>query len=451
MHRESWKSRLGFIFAALGSAVGLGSIWRFPYVVGENGGAAFIILYLLCLALIGFPVLISEILIGRSTQKSPSSAFFLLGKSKNWRKVGKMTIVTGLLISSFYSVIAGWTLGYLIEAIRGKLHLFATGAEALSYFQNLSASSFWTVGYHFLFMLISTLVLLTGVRKGIELGSKIMMPFLIMVLIVIMVKGLSLPNSFKGIAFLFSPKWELLTPSAIAMALGQAFFTLSLGQGTMVTYGSYLSQREDIPRSCIPVVLLNTAIGLLAGIAVFAIVFSAGLEPASGPSLIFETLPVVFSQISWGWSLSILFFILIAIAAITSEISALEPAISYLIDEKNWSRKKATISVTFAAFLLGIPSALSFGAWKDATIFGSSFYNLISDLSVNFLVPLGGFLAVMLVGWKWGTKQAFENLKTGSASFFHDRPWLSKYFYLCIKYTSPILIIIILLNLLGVY
>jgi len=451
MQRESWKSRLGFIFAALGSAVGLGSIWRFPYVVGENGGAAFIILYLLCLALIGFPVLISEILIGRSTQKSPSSAFFLLGKSKSWRKIGKMTIVTGLLISSFYSVIAGWSVGYLIEALKGKLHIFTSGSEALSYFQSLNSNSSWTIGYHFLFMLISAFVLLTGVRKGIEFGSKIMMPFLIIVLVIIMVKGLSLPNSFEGINFLFSPKWDLLTPSAIAMALGQAFFTLSLGQGTMVTYGSYLSQREDIPRSCIPVVLLNTAIGLLAGIAVFAIVFSAGLEPASGPSLIFETLPVVFSQISWGWSLSILFFILITIAAITSEISALEPAISYLIDEKNWSRKKATISVTLVAFLLGIPSALSFGIWKNTTIFGASFYNLISDFSVNFLVPLGGFLAVILVGWKWGTKQAFENLKTGSASFFHDRPWLSKYFYLCIKYTSPILIIVILLNLLGVY
>jgi neurotransmitter:Na+ symporter, NSS family len=451
MQRESWKSRLGFIFAALGSAVGLGSIWRFPYVVGENGGAAFVFLYLFCLALIGFPVLVSEILIGRSTQKNPSSAFFLLGKSKKWQKAGKLTILTGFLISTFYSVIAGCTLGYLVEAVTGKLHIFRSGVEAFEHFQILSSSSFWLISYHFLFMLICALVLLTGVRKGIETGSKIMMPMLIMVLIIIMIKGLSLPNSMKGIDFLFTPKWNLLTPSAFAMALGQAFFTLSLGQGTMVTYGSYLSQREDIPRSCIPVVLLNTLIGLLAGIAVFAIVFSAGLEPSSGPALIFETLPVVFSQISWGWSLSILFFILVAIAAITSEISALEPAISYLIDEKNYSRKKATTLVAIIAFIIGIPSALSFGIWKSFTIFGSNFYEAISDISINFLVPIGGFLAVILVGWKWGINQAFENLRTGSVSFFKDRPWLAKYFHFCIKYTAPILIIIILLNLLGVY
>jgi len=451
VRRESWKSRIGFIFAALGSAVGLGSIWRFPYVVGENGGAAFIILYLICLSLIGFPVLISEILIGRSTQKSPSSAFYILGQSKNWRRSGKLTILTGFLISSFYSVIAGWALGYLIEAISGKLHSFQTGIEALKHYQTLSESTYWSIGYHFLFMLICSFVLLTGVRKGIEFGSKIMMPLLIMVLVIITVKGISLPNSFQAFTFLFTPKWDMLTPSAFAMALGQAFFTLSLGQGTMITYGSYLSQREDIPRSCIPVVILNTLIGLLAGVAIFTVVFSAGLKPESGPSLIFETLPVVFSQISWGWSLSVLFFILVAIAAITSEVSALEPAISYLIDEKRWSRKKATIVITFFAFLLGIPSALSFGAWREITLFGANFYTIISDISVNFLVPIGGFFAIILVGWKWGIKSAFENLKTGSASFFQDRPWLAKYFYFCIKFTAPLLIIVILLNLLGIY
>lgn len=451
MKRESWKSRIGFIFAALGSAVGLGSIWRFPYIVGENGGAAFILLYLICLALIGFPVLISEILVGRTTQNSPAGAFFQLGRSKGWKWGGKLTIATGFIVSSFYSVIAGWTLGYLIEAIIGNLHQFQLSEDALVHFTNLSSSPFWTVGFHFLFIAICCLVLLTGVRRGIEVGSKIMMPLLFMVLVVLVIKGISLPKSMEGINFLFSPKWDSLTPSSVAMALGQAFFTLSLGQGTMITYGSYLSQREDIPRSCIPVVLLNTLVGLLVGVAVFAIVFSAGLTPSSGPALIFETLPVVFSQISWGYSLAILFFVLVAIAAITSEISALEPAISYLIDEKGWSRKKSTFFVTIGAFALGIPSALSFSSWKKATLFGATFYDIASNLSVNFLVPIGGFLAVFLVGWRWGIRPAFENLRTGSTSFFQDRPYLASYFKICIKYTAPILIVFILLNLLGLY
>ncbi|NGX62961.1 MAG: hypothetical protein KR126chlam6_00365 [Candidatus Anoxychlamydiales bacterium] len=448
--REGWKSRTGFIFAALGSAVGLGSIWRFPYVVGQNGGGAFILLYLIFLAIIGFPILIAEIVIGRTSQSSPYGAFKLLGKNKFWGYSGKGVIFTGLIISSFYSVIAGYMLGYLIEAIFGNLN-FSTGAEAFSHFDKLSSSYIWSVGYHFLFMALSILILFLGVRKGIEQKSKIMMPLLIVVVIILVIKGLTLPSASKGVKFLLSPDFKSITPAGILMALGQAFFSLSLGQGTMVTYGSYLSKKEDIPNSCFPVVLLNTIIALLIGIAVFTIVFSQDLAPTAGSSLIFETLPFVFTKMKWGYILAILFFLLVTLAALTSEISALEPFISYLIDEKGWRRKKASIFTGIIAFLIGIPSALSFNLLKRFTIFGANFFDAISFLSINILVPLGGLLAVVLVSYIWGIKKAFEHLKVSKKAFFHHRPWVAFYFKICLKYISPILIILILLNLLGIF
>ena len=449
--RESWKSRIGFIFAALGSAVGLGSIWRFPYIVGENGGAVFIFLYLFCLFLIGFPTLIAEILIGRSTQTSPAGAYRLLGRSSSWAIGGKLAIITGLIISSFYSVIAGWALGYFVEALRGSITHFSSPEMALEHFQALSSSAFWTMGFHFIFLLLSAGILFAGVRKGIEIGSKIMMPLLFFVLIILIIKGLTLTNAKEGIKFLFSPDWRAITPKVFLMALGQAFFTLSLGQGTMVTYGSYLSRSEDIPRSCFPVVLLNTFIALLVGIAVFTIVFSVGLKPQVGAALIFETLPIVFSKLLWGRALAILFFFLVSLAAVTSEISALEPIISYLIDEKGWKRKKAVLFSGLVAFILGIPSALSFSFWKNITVFGANFFDIISFISVNILVPVGGLIAVLLVAWRWGIKETFENLKVGKLAFCREKPMLSLYFHITLKYLAPLFIIFILLDLLGLY
>jgi neurotransmitter:Na+ symporter, NSS family len=436
-HRESWKSKIGFIFAALGSAIGLGSIWRFPYIVGENGGAMFILLYLFFLVLIGFPILTAEILIGRKTQMNPYGAFDQIGKRRLWRFFGKMTIVTGFLISSFYSVIAGWALGYLCEAFTGKLVSVSNAAQAAHLFTTWSQTPQWSLGFHFLFMVLSVYVLLSGVRKGIESKSKIFMPLLFLILLFLVFKGLSFPNSHLGLNFLFSPDLNELTPKAVIMALGQAFFTLSLGQGTMITYGSYLTKKVDVSSSCLPVVLLNTLISILVGIAIFTIVFSVGLLPTSGPSLIFETLPIVFAETSGGWFLSILFFSLVVLAALTSEISALEPAISYLIDEKKWPRKKASITVGAGAFILGIPTSLSF-IYPDKI----SFYEIISFVSVNLLVPVGGLVALLLIIYKWGIKPALKEL----------RPKMSRgyqlYFFVSWKYIAPILIGLILLDLL---
>lgn len=444
--REQWRTKLGFIWAAVGSAVGLGSIWRFPYIVGDNGGATFILLYLACLLIIGLPVLLSEFTIGRTTQSSPKGAF---QKLANWGTVGKATIFTGFLVSTFYGVIAGWTFGYLIEALRGGLTQFQTGAEASQLFLQLSTSSSWSVGYQALFMLISGGVLYLGVQRGIEKGNKIMIPLLVIILILLGIKGLSLPGATKGLVFLFKPDWSGITPTAIILALGQAFFSLSLGQGTMVTYGSYLSQKENLPGTSFPIALFGIIISLLAGIAIFTIVFAMGVPPSSGESLMFQTLPLIFSKMMGGYLLCLAFFVLLFLAALTSQISALEPSISYLIDEKKWSRKKAVIIVSISSFIVGVPSALSFGILGNVQVFGMKIFSAVLGLCINILIPIGGLAAVILVGWKWGIKKAVDHMETGSHGLFKRFPFMRIYFILGIKYVAPIAIFFILLDALG--
>lgn len=446
MSRASWGSKLGFIFAVAGSAVGLANIWRFPYVVGQNGGAAFIAVYLLCLVLIGFPVFISEILIGRTTQTSPSGAFAKLGGSRKWGWAGKMTIFTGFTVSAFYSAVAGWILGYLIEAIKGDVSSFSSSTAVITHYQTLMDRPVWGVSFHFFFLLICTGVLLLGVRSGIERGNKIMMPMLFGVLIFLAVWGLTMPNAHKGLKFLLTPDWSALTPQAILIALGQAFFTLSLGQGTMVTYGSYLEKRENILGSCLPVVVMDTAISLIAAVAVFTIVFSVELEPNSGPGLIFHTLPWAFSQIPFGHAIAVLFFLLIVLAALTSEISAMEPAVAYLIDEWGWRRTSAVLACAVSAFLLGIPAALSYSVLKDQTLGGMTYLDLMSFVTTSVLIPIGGLLAAVLVGWRWGVPKALIQLKEGTGNLFERHAWLGRYFWFCFKYSAPMLILLVLLN-----
>lgn len=446
MSRVTWGSKLGFIFAVAGSAVGLANIWRFPYIVGENGGAAFIAVYLLCLILIGFPVFISEILIGRTTQTSPSGAFKKLGGSKAWGMAGKMTILTGFIVSAFYAAVAGWILGYLIEAVKGHVSSFQDSADVVLHYNGLMESPYWGLSFHFFFLLACIGVLLLGVRAGIERGNKIMMPMLFVVLVFLAFWGLSMPNASKGLTFLLTPDWSALSPQAILIALGQAFFTLSLGQGTMVTYGSYLGKNDSLLSSCIPVVIMDTLISIVAAVAVFTIVFSVDLQPNSGPGLIFHTLPWAFSQIPFGHALAVLFFLLIFLAALTSEISAMEPSIAYLMDEWGWKRTPAVLTVGIGAFLLGVPAALSYNLLKDVTFFGMTFLDFMSFLATSILIPLGGLFAVVLVGWRWGVPKAIAQLKIGTTKLFERHQWISKYFWFCFKYSAPALIVLVLLN-----
>lgn len=451
MERAHWSSRIGFIFAVVGSAVGLANIWRFPYIVGANGGAAFICVYLLCLVIIGFPVLVSELLIGRTTQTSPSGAFGKLGRSKAWGWVGKTTILTGFIVSGFYSAIAGWILGYFVEAVLGHLHNFTSPAEVSTFYNSLIESSVWALSYHGIFLALCCLVLYFGVGEGIERWNKVLMPMLFAALLWLVFKGVTLPNSLEGLKFLLTPDWSFLTPGAILLALGQAFFTLSLGQGTMVTYGSYLGRKESLLRSTFPIVLMDTLVSLFAAIAVFTIVFSVGMEPNSGPGLLFQTLPWVFSQVAGGYILAVLFFMLVVIAAITSEISALEPSIAYLIDEWGWTRHKAVAAVGFGVFLMGIPTALTFSTFAGVEFFSMNILDLVSGFASSILIPLGGLAAVLLVGWRWGAVDAIEELRRGAEDLFAKYPFISTYFKFCFKYCAPVLIIIVFLNALGVF
>lgn len=450
MERESWKSRLGFTFAAVGSAVGLANIWKFPYIVGKNGGAAFIAVYLICLLLIGFPVFIAEIVIGRKGRKNPCGAMSLLGGGPIWRIAGALILATGFIVSSFYSVVAGWILGYIVEAFSGSLSSFDSAQESVKHYDSLIASPFWTIGFHLFFMLLCVLVLFGGVRKGIEKGTSFLMPILMLVLFGLVIKGLTLSGAKEGLHFLLSPDWSLLTPAAIVTALGHSFFTLSLGQGTMITYGSYLPKEENIIASCFPVAILDTLVSILSAVAVFTIVFSVGIEPSSGPALIFHTLPYVFSQIPGGYLAAIFFFFLVALAALTSEISAMEPLIAYFVDEKGWKRKHAVCVSGLGAFLLGVPSALSSNLLSNWTLWEATFFDAINFIATSVMIPVGGFIAVILVGWAWGAQEAIEHLKYGAGSFFRKSKYLHVYFSFCFKYITPILIVFVFFHALGV-
>lgn len=451
MKRALWKSRIGFISAAVGSAVGLGNIWRFPYVVGEGGGAAFVLVYVMCLFLVGLPVLLSEITIGRKTKLSPEAAFEKLGRSRGWKLSGRVTIFTGLIVAAFYSVVSGWTLGYLVEALMGRLTHFETANQAQSYFQQLTSSSWWSTGFHLAFMVASAGILYAGVQRGIEAWNKFLMPLLFIVLLALVVKGLTMSGSERGLKFLFQPDWSAIGPKMILMALGQAFFALSLGQGTMVTYGSYVSDQENIPSTCLPIATFGLFISLLAGIAIFSIVFSVGLSPDAGPSLMYETLPLVFSQVKGGYILGVAFFLLVLVAAITSQISAMEPMIAYLSDRFKLPRHRAVRITALSAFLLGLPCALAFGAWSHVKLWGMNLFELISATAVNILIPLGGLAAVLLLGWRWGLKPAFQHISSGAEDFTKRYVYLISYLRFAIKYTAPFAIIIIIANSIGIF
>ena len=449
MKREHWKTRFGFMWSAIGSAVGLGSIWRFPYVVGQHGGAAFIILFIVFLLAIGLPVLMTEVLIGRKAQADPAGAFNTLGRGPVFRAQGILTIITGFIVSSFYSVISGWTLGYLIESITGRILHFTTLEASQTFFQSVVTSGSWTVGCHFGFLFLASFILYFGVQKGIESANKIFMPLLFVILIVLVIKGISLQGSEKGLQFILTPDWSKITPTAMIMALGQALFGLSIGQGTMVTYGSYLSERENIPNTCFPITVAVTIVSLLAGIAIFTVVFAVGASAESGPNLMFQTLPLVFSQITGGYFVALAFFFLIFLAGLTSQISAMEPLIAYLIKEQQWSRHGAVALCAVGAFLLGIPSALSYGLLSHMTFWGNNFFDMISGLCINILIPIGALFALILAGWRWGIKEALTNLRLGTGPFYRKTPLIQGYLYIAIKYLCPFTILFILLNLIG--
>ncbi len=447
--REHWGSKFGFILAAAGSAVGLGNIWKFPYIAGENGGAAFVFVYLICIAVIGLPVLTAEILLGRTTQRNPVGAFKKLSCSKFWTAVGGMGVIAGFVILSFYSVVAGWSFGYIFEAMKGTFSTFSDASFAGEHFNSLVGNVTWIVGFHGGFFLLTMLVVYAGVKGGIERGSKIMMPILFVILLILVVRGLTLDGAEKGLAFLWNPDWSKISGQSVLIALGHAFFTLSLGMGAMMTYGSYLTEEDNIPSAAFQVLFLDTLIAILAGIAIFTAVFAMGQDPGAGPGLIFHTIPVVFSKMPGGLLFGVLFFLLLTLAALTSAISLLEVVVAYFVDELNWKRHQAVLVFGLLTFLIGIPSALSFNMMADVKWFDKTFFDIADFLASNILLPVGGFFIAVFVAWVWGFDKAVIELKKGAVNFFEKNDWMIVAWKFFLKYFAPVMIFIVFLHSIG--
>jgi len=446
--REQWGSKLGFILAAAGSAVGLGNIWKFPYLVGENGGAAFILLYLMGVLIVGVPAVIAEILIGRTARKNPVGSFRVLTKGNPfWVGIGFLGVLAGFMILSYYNVIAGWSLGYIFESLKNSFSTMEDPSMAGELFGSLSSSASWSILFSLGFMMLSVIIIMSGVQKGIEKASKFLMPMLLFFIIVLVIRGVTLPGAEKGIKYLTKVDFSAVTTQTVLLALGQAFFSLSLGMGALMTYGSYMSKEDDITNCSVSIVALDTLIALLAGFMIFPALFALGMQPEQGPALIFNVLPVLFNSIPGGYIFRILFFILLSIAALTSTISLLEVITAYAVDEFNISRKKATISFAFIVFLIGIPVALSFGIISDVTIFGMNFFGILDYLSSNILLPLGGLLISIFVGWVWKKDKVFENLKDG----LKISDGLINAWYILLRFVVPVIILFVFLSSIGIF
>lgn len=417
--REQWGSRIGFILAASGSAVGLGNIWKYPYTAGENGGGAFTLIYLVCILLVGLPIMLTEFSMGRKSQRSPVGAFIALGRDKNWAGVGFLGVASAFIILSFYSVVGGWTLKYAFLAITEGFGQFTESATAADEaFNNFTAQPLEPLFWHFLFMGGTIAIIVRGVQSGIEKASKILMPFLLVLLLMLVIRGLTLDGASEGLKFLFAPKWEDVDGNAIVQALGHSFFTLSLGMGTMITYGSYLNKEADLVKSALWVILIDTVIALLAGIAIFTAVFALGHDPAEGPGLIFVVLPTLFPQMAGGAFFGFMFFVLLFVAALTSAISILEVVTAYFVDEKKWGRKKATLTFGAVAAFTGVFASLSLGSMNIlGPITDKTFFDFLADLSSDFMLPIGGFLMALFVFTNWGIPKLREELAEGGTLF----------------------------------
>ncbi|MEJ2199898.1 MAG: sodium-dependent transporter [Desulfuromonadaceae bacterium] len=437
--RALWASRLGFILAAAGSAVGLGNVWKFPYIAGQNGGGAFVLVYLICIAVVGLPIMMAELMLGRHTRRDAVGAFIHLeGNRSFWLTPGWISVGAAFVICSYYSVVAGWTLDYVYRALMGSFtDQPAAAIEGL--FSGLIADGPRQLLWHFLFMILCLGIVIGGVQKGIERWSKILMPVLFVLLALLFMNGMLSKGAWEGITFMFRPDFAKLTAGSVLEALGHAFFTLSLGMAAMITYGSYLSKEEDLLAASLRVVVLDTVIALMAGLAIFSVVFSVGMAPAAGPGLVFKTIPVVFSKIPGGSLLAIVFFLLLAFAALTSNISLLEAQVAYLIDERGWSRPRATTFLAGLAFVVGIPTALSYNSLAEWKVIGDRvFFDSADMLASNYLLPISGLLIAIYVGWFWSGNEEKQELIAGGAG------WVYPTWHFLIRYVSPLAVAVVL-------
>ena len=440
MKRGSFGSRLGFILAASGSAVGLGNIWKFPFEVSNGGGAAFLIMYLFFCFILCFPVIVSEIAIGRKTKKNAIGAFNKLNHRK-WNFIGKMGVLCGVLILSFYTVVAGWVLGYVIEMVNGNFDISNDFGAYVNDIENVFL-------YSILFMFFTALIVSKGIEKGIEKAAKILMPSLIGIILVLIIYALTLPNSIDGIIFYLVPDFSQINLNIAGNALGQAFFSLSLGMGMLITYGSYVNDKNNIVNSAALITLADVGIAFLSGLIIFPFVFSSGIETQGGAGLIFEVFPKIFENLgnTTGIIVGSTFFILLSFAAITSTVSLLEVPVSYLVDEYKVDRKYSVWIVAITILIIGIPSALSQGKYvffsDFITYFGSDqpidFMQFIIDISNDTLLPFGGFLITIYVSFVWKKQNLSDEISKGYLNY--KGSFIEKYINFSITYICPLIL-----------
>lgn len=448
--REGFSSGLAAFFATLSSAVGLGNIWKFPYVVGENGGAAFLLVYFICIIFVGLPVMVSEFFIGRKARKNVMGAVKELTPKKRWRSIGIIGILGGYFVMFFYTGVAGWVYSYVFKIIRGDFN-GATAESVQQQFATTTVGPVPPVIWQIIVITVVSIILIGGVKNGIERITKTLMPVLFILILVCDIRALTLPGIKESFSFLFKPDFSHLTSQGILIAMGLAFFKLSLGMGTMVTYGSYFTEEDNMFGTAAKVAISDTIVSLLVGIAVFSAVFTFNMTPSSGPGLLFVTIPLVFSKIPFGKFLIITFFILASIAATTATVSMFEVLIAYYTEQKGISRKKAVISNAILIAFIGAFSTLSVGETAllaHVKIFGKSIFDLFDFMSSNILLPVGGLLMALLVGYvvpKDDIKQELSNngkLKTNK---------IIDFYYIVLRYVTPVLLIVVFLSSLGIF
>lgn len=439
-NQGGFTSSFGAIAAAAGSAIGLGNIWRFPYTAGANGGGAFLLMYFIFVFLIGVPIMMSELAIGRRSGQNAVGAFRMLSpRQKGWMLVGFWGIFTTFLIYSFYSVITGWTLDYVVLSCSGGLS-GRTPDEVSTVFREFSSGSFWPIVYQVIFMALTVGVIMMGVQKGIEKSSKILMPVLFLLMVVLCVRAVTLPGAGEGLSFLFHPDFSKLTGEAVLSALGQAMFSLSIGLGVLITYGSYVRKQDNIFKSSLIIASTDTLIAVMAGIAIFPAVFAFGQDPASGPSLVYETLPNVFNSMPGGVVFAVAFFVLLSIAALTSTVSMLEAIVLFVMQEFKMKRSTAAIVCTLATLALGVVCTLSFGPLQDFKIFGCTFFELLDKLTATYMLPLGALAIILYVGWFYPKREVRAEVSNEGSL----KAWFFQFYYFIVRYVAPIALTVVL-------
>jgi len=442
-NREHWRSRGGFILAAAGSAIGLGNIWRFPYMTGEHGGAAFILIYLIAVVLLGYPLLINEMILGRKAQRDPVGVFKRLAPHSPWWLTGALAVFTGFFILSYYAVVAGWSLAYIYKVV---IAVVSPGMDHALAFKDHISSVAEPIAWQGLFMALTIGIIAAGVVKGIQRWATILMPVLFVLLLILIVRSVTLPGAAEGLIYYLKPDFGKVTGRTVLAALSQAFFSLSLGMGAILTYGSYMQKKDEITGSAAWVAGLDTGVALLAGFALFPAIFALGFEPGAGPGLAFITLPAVFAQMPLGGLFGVLFFFLLSIAALTSAISLLEVVTAWLIDEKGWTRRRAAAGVGVVIFIVGIPASLGYSLLKDFSFpgLGTDLLDTYDWISNSIFLPVGALLTAVFTGYVWGGARAGREIATGRSTSKIAKFWVWQ-----IRYLVPILIAMVMV--VGLY